>query len=45
MKPDPSDQRVAQNEEQKVAQSKPYFRRELQIVALVRDRDMRTHDL
>jgi len=43
--PDPTDQRIAQNEEDKVAQSKPYLRREPQIVALLRDRDMGTHDL
>src|SRR5258707_7184975 len=45
VKPDPADQRVAQNEEQKVAQSKPYLRREPQIVALLRDRYMCAHNL
>src|SRR5260370_24053623 len=37
-KPDPADQRVAENEKQKVAHGKSYLHHELQIVALMRDR-------
>src|SRR5260221_7632288 len=45
VKPDPDNQGITQNEEQKVAQSKPHLRRELQIVALLRDHHMGTHYL
>src|SRR5712671_3673790 len=45
VKPDPADQRVAQNEEQRVAQSKPDLRRDPQIFALLRNPHMCAHDL
>src|SRR6266849_5684597 len=45
VKPDPSDQRIAQNEEKKVAQSNPHLRCKLQILAPLRDSQMCTQEL
>jgi hypothetical protein len=43
--PDQADQKVTQNQERNVTQSKPYLRRELQIFTVSRDRQMCAHDL